>query len=99
MVALVKDEDLGLVLEAAESRGMDDAVAIAAERAAAFARRLGMKAAAAPFRVARIGRTGNGEIHWPLRLDRQLTFACTALNYRGAGLAIVASAIERVNDR
>ena len=34
MVALVEDEDLGLVLEAAKGRGMDDAVAVALEIAA-----------------------------------------------------------------
>src|SRR5690349_16429348 len=83
MVAFVEDENLRLVLEATECGGMDDAVAIAAERAAAFARRLGVKPAPAPFRVARIGRTGDGRIHWCCSLDRRLTFASTALNYRG----------------
>ena len=38
---------------------MDDAVAVAAERAAAFARGLGMEPAAAPFRIAGIGRAGH----------------------------------------
>ncbi len=47
MVALVIDEDLGLVLQAAEGGGMDDAVAVALERRARRALRLGMKAAAA----------------------------------------------------
>jgi hypothetical protein len=47
MIAFVKDENLGLMLEAAERGGMDDAVAIAAKAAAGFARRLGKKPAAA----------------------------------------------------
>ena len=47
MVALVEDEDLGLVLEAAEGGGMDDAVAVAAEGAAALAGGLGMEPPAA----------------------------------------------------
>ncbi len=37
MVAFVEHEDLGLVLEPAERGGMDDAVAVAAEGAAALA--------------------------------------------------------------
>ena len=56
MVALVEDEHLGLVLEAAEGGRVDDAVAIAAEGAAAFAGGLGMEPAAALRRVAGIGR-------------------------------------------
>jgi hypothetical protein len=40
MIALVEHEYLGLVLEAAERGGMDHPVAVAAERAAALARRL-----------------------------------------------------------
>ena len=47
MVALVEHEYLGLVLEAAEGGRMDDAVAIAAKGAAAFAGRLGVQPAAA----------------------------------------------------
>ena len=46
VVALVEYEHLRLVLEAAEGRRMDDAVAVAAEGAAAFAR-------AAPDRAGR----------------------------------------------
>ncbi len=57
MVALVKHEDLGLVGETAKRRGMDDAVAIAAERAARAARRLRIAPAAA---VAHIGGKGCG---------------------------------------
>ena len=56
VVALVKHEHLRLMLKPSEGGGVDDAVAIAAERAAAFARELRMKPATAPFRVASIGR-------------------------------------------
>ncbi len=55
VVALVEHEDLGLVLEAAECGRMDDAVGIAAERAARRARRLGKEPAPACRRVGRIG--------------------------------------------
>ncbi len=54
VVALVEDENLGLMLEAAESGRMNDAVAIAAEGAAASALRLGMQPAAASRRIAGI---------------------------------------------
>jgi hypothetical protein len=56
MVALVEDEDLGLVLEPPERGGMDDAVAVAAEGAAACAGRLRMEPPAALPRIAGIGR-------------------------------------------
>src|SRR6478752_422210 len=46
VVALVEYEHLGLVLEAAKGRRMDDAIAVAAEGAAAFARRLRIEPAA-----------------------------------------------------
>ena len=55
MIALVKHEDLGLVREPAERRGVDDAVAIAAERAARGAGRLRMQPPAA---LARVGGEG-----------------------------------------
>ncbi len=63
MVALVEDEDLGLVLEAAERGGMDDAIAVAAEVAAAFARRLGMEPAPAQGRIAGVRRSEYGSFH------------------------------------
>jgi len=47
MIAFIENENLGLMLEAPKGGGMDDAVAIAAERAAGLARRLAMKPAAA----------------------------------------------------
>ena len=47
MVALVEHEDLGLVREPAEGGGMDDAVAVAAERVAGGRRRLRVEPAAA----------------------------------------------------
>ena len=53
VVALVEHEDLRLVLEAAEGGRMDDAVAVAAEGAAALAGRLGVQPAAALPRIAR----------------------------------------------
>ena len=55
MVALVEHEHLGFVLEPAEGGRMDDAVAVAAKGAAAFAGRLGVQPAAALLRIARIG--------------------------------------------
>jgi hypothetical protein len=51
MVALVIDENLGLVLEAAESRRMDDPVAITLELASGRRGRLGKEPAAACLRV------------------------------------------------
>ncbi len=82
MVALVEDEHLGLVLEAAEGGRVDDPVAIAAEGAAAFAGGLGMEPAAALGRVARVGRPGYRSFH------RQLTLVAVALNYRAGSVAI-----------
>ncbi len=51
MVALVGDEHLGLLLQPAEGRGVDDAVAVAGEGGAGGAGRLGMTAPAGPGRV------------------------------------------------
>ncbi len=59
MVALVEHEDLGLVLEAAEGGGMDDTVAIAPERAAGAAWRLGKQPSPARIRIAGISRAGS----------------------------------------
>jgi len=56
VVALVLDEDLGLVLEAAEGRGVDDPVAVALERRAVGALGLGMEAPPAGAGPGRIGR-------------------------------------------
>jgi hypothetical protein len=47
-IALVVEEHLGLVLEPAEGRGVDDAVAVALELAARGVRRLGITAPAPP---------------------------------------------------
>ena len=60
VVALVRNEDLGLVRKAAEGGGMDDAVAVAPEIAAGAARWLGVKAPAARPRIGRIGRARAG---------------------------------------
>jgi len=60
MVALVEDEHLRLVLEAAEGGGMDDTVAIAAKRAAAPAWRLGDQPATALRGVGRVRRVRCG---------------------------------------
>ena len=88
MVAFVEHEDLGLVLEAAERGRMDDAVAVAAERAAALADRLGDAAGRGcgpgrrrrahassqlPCILARLAGTARGL--------RQLTLTAGALNY------------------
>ena len=63
MVALVEHEDLRLVLQSPERGRVDDAVAIAAKGAAARARGLGMKPAAAQVRIARIERAGRCRVH------------------------------------
>ena len=63
MVALVEYEDLGLVFEAAERRGMDDPVAIAPEIVPERARRLRIGTSAARAWIRRIGGSG------PTRLD------------------------------
>ncbi len=63
VIALVEHEDLRLVLQPAERSRMDDAVAIAAEGAAAPARRLGVEPAAAQVGVARIKRAGGCSLH------------------------------------
>ena len=73
MVALVEDEHLGLVLEAAEGGRVDDAVAIAAEGAAAFAGGLGMEPAAALRRVAGIGRPRYRQLPSPIDLGCRRT--------------------------
>src|SRR5690606_16483498 len=59
-VALVVDEDLGLVLQPAEGGAVDDTVAVALEFAAEPRRRLGVAAAAAAGRVGSVGRAGDG---------------------------------------
>ena len=65
MIALVKDKDLRLVRESPEGRGVNDAVAIAAERATRGVSRLGIAPPAAFARIGRIGRTCR-------RLDRHV---------------------------
>ena len=57
MIAFVEHEDLGFVLQAAKRGGMDHPVAIAPERAAGLARRLGEQPSAAAVGVAGIDRT------------------------------------------
>src|SRR3546814_1566939 len=59
MIAVGRDEDLGLVTQAAERNGVDDAVAVALEgiaRAARAAAVLGMEAATAVGWVGSAGR-------------------------------------------
>ncbi len=51
MVALMGDEDLGLVHQPAERGRMDDAVAVALKRRAHLVFRLGIEPAAAFFRI------------------------------------------------
>ena len=68
VIALMEDEDLRLVRQAAEGARMNDAVAITAEDASRRARGLGVDPAAAPPRVRRVGRP------WDRRLDRHARF-------------------------
>jgi hypothetical protein len=56
MVAFVEYEDLGFMLEPPKCCSVNDAVAVAAERTAVLARRLGVQAAAALRRIAGIRR-------------------------------------------
>ncbi len=63
VVALVENEDLGLVLETAERGRMDDTVAIAAKSAPRPALGLGMKPATAPLRIAGVRRMCRGSVH------------------------------------
>ena len=63
VVALMKDEDLGLVREAPECGRMDDAVAVAAEGVARCAHRLRMKPAAAPAGSGRVGGARAGHFN------------------------------------
>ena len=81
-IAFVVDEHLGLVDEAAERRGVNDAVAIALELRAQRRRRLGMAAA------ARVGRRGGvrGELVPDLRHSR--CSASTARNVSSAGARV-----------
>ncbi len=58
VIALVKHENLGLVLEPAKSGGMDDAVTIAAKSAPPQARRLVKSPASALAGIAAIGLLG-----------------------------------------
>ena len=78
VIALVEDEDLGLVGEPAERGGMDDAVAIAAERVAGRRRRLRVEPAAAPARIGRIGRARDCRFDRHLRPFARLTKAVGA---------------------
>src|SRR5580693_3801800 len=91
MIALVEHEHLGLVLEAAKGGRMDDAVAVAAEGAAALADRLGVQPAAALPRIARKRRAECAiHRHRSARL-RQLTLRTGALNYSVDAVAIAAN--------
>lgn len=60
MIAFVLDEHLGLVLQAAEGDGVDDAIAVALEFAALGRWRLGMPAAAGGLGEAGIRRKRHG---------------------------------------
>ena len=82
MIAFVEHEYLGFVLQAAKSGGMDHAVAIAPEWAAALARRLGKQPAAAAVGVAGIdrARSSHSDRHGVLVLIQLIPAPC-ALNY------------------
>ena len=85
MIALVEDEDLGLMRKPAESGRMDDAVAVAPKGVAGRARRLRREPPAARWP----DRTHRGRVRLPLRPPcfvhlRRLTNAVGALNYPSA---------------
>ena len=89
VVALVEDENLGLVAEPAKRRGVDDAVAVAAEHAAARALGLREAPAAARRRLRGERRAGEGCYGHGLssiarRIGALLTLAAAALNYQAA---------------
>src|SRR5262249_15490707 len=94
VVALMKDEDLRLMRQAAEGGRMDDAVAVPAEIVAGRARR--PRAAAAPgaaapgFAPDLTHRThARAVLRPPLASPLRLTRPVGALNYRSSPLAIV----------
>lgn len=82
VIALVEDEDLGLVLEAAERGGMDHPVAVAPEWAPGPAWRLRDQPAAAAIGVAGIRRAGgsHSDRHCILVLIHLILWS-DALNY------------------
>ena len=89
MVAFMEHENLGLVAEPAKRRGMDDAVAVAPEHAAARALRLREAPAAARRglrgkRRAGEGCDGHGLSSIARRIGALLTLAAAALNYQAA---------------
>jgi hypothetical protein len=89
MIALVKHENLGLVLEPPERRRMDDSIAVAAKQVARRTGRFRMDPAARGTRIDRIGgalATGI-DSHGGL-LGRELTRAEGALNYHFEGRAM-----------
>jgi hypothetical protein len=86
MVALVEHEDLRLVGEPAEGRGVNDAVAIAPEWVAGWARRLPIEAPTAAPRVGRMGGAGSGGLNGH-DLRPSLTSAWAALNYQARALS------------
>src|SRR3546814_5711982 len=78
MVALGCDEDLGLVLESAKGRRMDDPIPIALEAGSRLAFGLGMEAAPALCRVAGVWHAQHdhcGTVSKPLRIAIGLTNA------------------------
>ena len=83
MIALVEDEDLGLVFEPAEGGGMDDAVAVAPEIVAASGSR--GSGTSRPRLIGRdrgIGRAWSGFDGHFTGESAQLTDRTGALNYR-----------------
>ena len=87
MIALMEHEDLGFVLQPAERGGMDDPVAIPAERAAGLAWRLRKQPAAAAIGVTGIERAGgsHSDRHGNLILIHLIPLA-GALNYGASGI-------------
>ncbi len=62
VVAFMGDEDLGLLLQPAESRGVDDAVAVARKGRAGATGPLRVLAAPRPGRIRGIGSAGDGGV-------------------------------------
>jgi hypothetical protein len=89
MVAVGRDEDLGLVAQAAEGDGMDDPVAVALEsvaRAPLGPRRLAVQPPPRSFRIAGIARerrhlAGSFSIFWPAALVQAKPVRLAALSW------------------
>ncbi len=86
VIALVIDEHLRLVLQAAEGRGMDDAIAVTLKHRAGGTLGLGIEPAAALFRAAGIG--GERRLRHGRNLIRA-THRCNAARRRESALPLL----------